>query len=129
MNKSKIAYCDNLEQVTLNNSDFRQVLFTGKCQLVLMSLKPRESIGLEVHEDNDQFFRFESGQGEVVIEEEVHLVSDGIAVVVPAGKNHNVTNTSDTEYLKFYTIYSPAHHPEGTIHHTKEEAMVAEQHE
>jgi mannose-6-phosphate isomerase-like protein (cupin superfamily) len=93
-----------------------------------MCLKPNEEIGEEVH-DVDQFFRFEEGEGKVVIDGEETLVKDGWAVVVPAGAKHNIINTSGTESLKLYTIYSPAHHPDGTIHKTKEEALAAEAHE
>jgi len=124
------GYVDNIEAKTKANSYFRQVLFTGKnCQLVLMSLKPTEEIGMEVHNDVDQFFRFEQGQGKVVIDGEESVVSDGMAVIVPAGSQHNIVNTSSTEDLKLYTIYSPPNHPDGTVHQTREEAMVAEKEE
>lgn len=124
------GYADNIEELTLNNTNFRQVLYTGKhAQLVLMSLKPGEEIGDEVHEKVDQFFRFEKGVGKVVIDGEETEVKDGSAVIVPAGSNHNIINTSDTEDLKLYTIYSPPNHPDGTVHATKEEAMAAEEHE
>lgn len=117
----------HLEEETLKNSFFRKVLFTGPhSQLVLMALQPNEDIGSEVHPDNDQFFRFEEGEGKVVIGDQEYTVKDGDSVVVPAGAQHNVINTSDTKMLKMYTIYSPAHHPDGTIHQTKAEAMVAE---
>ena len=103
------------------------MLFTGHhSQLVLMTLQPSEEIGTETHSENDQFFRFESGQGKVVIDGEEFAVKDGDAVVVPAGSEHNIINLSDTEPLKLYTIYSPAHHPKGTVHATKAEAMAAE---
>jgi len=121
------GYKDNIEKLTQENANFRQVLYSGKhSQLVLMSLKPSEEIGLEVHPDNDQFFRFESGQGKVVIDDNQYEVKDGDAVVVPAGANHNVVNVSDSEDLKLYTIYSPPQHADGTIHKTKEEADAAE---
>ena len=124
------GFVDDIEEKTENNTNFRQVLFTGKyAQLVVMNLKPSEEIGMEVHPNVDQFFRFEAGEGQVIIDGEEHLVSDGFAVVVPAGAEHNVINTSTTEELKLYTIYSPPNHPDGTIHKTKEEAMVAEKHE
>lgn len=124
------GFVDDIEEKTENNTNFRQVLFTGKyAQLVVMNLKPSEEIGMEVHPNVDQFFRFEAGEGKVIIDGEEHLVSDGFAVVVPAGAEHNVINTSTTEELKLYTIYSPPNHPDGTIHKTKEEAMVAEKHE
>lgn len=121
------GYYGQIEELTLNNTNFRQVLFTGlKSQLVLMALKPGEEIGMEVHEDHDQFFRFESGEGKVIINGEEFGVSDGDAVVVPAGAKHNVINTSTTEPLKLYTIYSPPEHADGTVHKTKAEAEAAE---
>ncbi|HRR94788.1 MAG TPA: cupin domain-containing protein [Candidatus Paceibacterota bacterium] len=121
------GYIDNIEKLTLENENFRKVLYTGKySQLVLMSLKPNEDIGLEVHPNVDQFFRIEKGQGKVIIDGVEHEVSDGIAIIVPAGSEHNVINTS-TESLKLYTIYSPANHKDGTIHETKEIAMASEE--
>ncbi len=123
------GYVGKIEQLALANGNFRTVLYTGKhSQLVLMSLKPREEIGEEVHEDNDQFFRFESGTGAVVIDGIRHDVTDGFAVVVPAGVKHNVINVSETEMLKMYTLYSPAHHLDGTIHRTREEAAADDEH-
>jgi mannose-6-phosphate isomerase-like protein (cupin superfamily) len=117
------GFSQNIEKETLENSNFRKVLYTGKhSQLVLMSLKPKEEIGMEVHTDNDQFFRFEKGQGKVVIDGNEYEVSDGFAVVVPAGAEHNVINVSESEDLKLYTIYSPAHHQDGVVRATKEEA-------
>lgn len=124
------GYVDNIEEKTKANSYFRQVLFTGKnSQLVVMSLKPSEEIGIEVHNNVDQFFRFEQGQGKVIIDGQESVVGDGMAVVVPAGAQHNVINTSSSEDLKLYTIYSPPNHPEGTVHQTKDEAMAAEKEE
>jgi mannose-6-phosphate isomerase-like protein (cupin superfamily) len=87
-----------------------------------MSLKPKEEIGMEVHPDNDQFFRFEKGQGKVIIDGNEYMVQDGSGIIVPCGANHNVINTSETEELKLYTIYSPAHHRDGVVHVTKAEA-------
>lgn len=122
------GYKNNIEQLTLENNNFRRVLYTGKhCQLVLMCLQPKEEIGLETHEDNDQFFRFEAGVGKVLIDESEYLVGDGEAVIVPAGARHNVINTSDSEFLKFYTIYSPAHHKDGITRTTKAEAEAQEE--
>ena len=113
----------NIEQDTLDNSDFRRVLYTAKhCQLVLMSLQPQEEIGMETHPENDQFLRFEGGQGAVFIDGNKYEVADGDAVIVPAGAQHNVVNLSATEELKIYTIYSPPHHKDGTVHPTKKEA-------
>ena len=121
------GYISNIEKGTLENDNFRQVLYTAKhSQLVLMSLKPREEIGMEVHSDNDQFFRFEKGVGKVIIDGNEYEVKDGFAVIVPAGAQHNVINTSETEALKLYTIYSPAHHKDGIVRATKEEAIANE---
>ena len=121
------GYISNIEKGTLENDNFRQVLYTAKhSQLVLMSLKPREEIGMEVHSDNDQFFRFEKGVGKVIIDGNEYEVKDGFAVIVPAGAQHNVINTSETEALKLYTIYSPAHHKDGIIRNTKAEAAANE---
>jgi len=117
------GYTTNIEKDTLGNNNFRKVLYTGKhSQLVLMSLAPKEEIGMEVHEENDQFFRFEKGQGKCIIDGNEYELSDGVAVVVPAGAQHNIINTSDTQELKLYTIYSPAHHKDGIIRVTKKEA-------
>jgi mannose-6-phosphate isomerase-like protein (cupin superfamily) len=117
------GYVANIEELTLNNTNFRQVLFTGAhAQLVLMSLLPNEEIGMEVHPDTDQFFRVEKGQGKVIMNGEETPISDGTAIVIPAGTNHNVINLSATEELKLYTIYSPAHHKDGVVHKTKAEA-------
>jgi len=117
------GFCSNIENDTLGNDNFRKVLYTGKhCQLVLMSLVPNEEIGMEVHTDNDQFFRFEKGEGKVIIDGNEYIVGDGFAVVVPAGAQHNVINTSSTDSLQLYTIYSPAHHQDGVVRKTKAEA-------
>ena len=113
----------NIEKETLENNNFRKVLYTGKhSQLVLMSLLPNEEIGMEVHPDNDQFFRFEKGQGKCIIDGNEYNVEDGSAIIVPAGAQHNIINTSGEEDLKLYTIYSPAHHKDGIIRAAKEEA-------
>lgn len=121
------GYVGRLEKDTLENTFFRKVVFTSThSQLVLMSLKPLEEIGMEVHTDNDQFLRFESGDGKVIIDGQESTVTAGDAVVIPSGSQHNVINTSDTNDLKMYTVYSPAHHPDGTIHKTKEDAIEAE---
>lgn len=117
------GFHSNIEKDTLENSNFRKVLYSGKhSQLVLMSLKPNEEIGMEVHADNDQFFRFEKGIGRVIIDGNEYDVSDGSAIVVPASAQHNVINVSGSEDLKLYTIYSPAHHQDGVIRLTKAEA-------
>ena len=117
----------NIEKDTLENNNFRKVLYTARhCQLVLMSLQPNEEIGMEVHPDNDQFFRFEQGEGKCVIDGNEYAVKDGSAIIVPAGAQHNVVNTSATEELKLYTIYSPAHHKDGIVRKTKAEAEAQE---
>ncbi len=114
----------NIEKETLENDNFRKVLYTGThSQLVLMSLLPNEDIGLEIHAENDQFFRFEQGEGKCIIDGNEYLVEDGSAIVVPAGAEHNIINTSSTKSLKLYTIYSPAHHKDAIIRKTKEEAI------
>lgn len=125
-----IGYAGPIEKATLNNNNFRQVLYTGKhSQLVIMCLQPGEEIGEEMHADVDQFFRIEMGNGKFVFgEKKAHLVGDGDAVVVPAGTYHNVINMSSVEPLKLYTVYSPPIHPEGTVHKTKAEAEAAEHH-
>ena len=121
------GFCINIESATLENGNYRKVLYTSKhSQLVLMSLKPKEEIGMEVHEENDQFFRFESGEGKCIIDGNEYEVGDGIAVVVPAGAQHNIINISETEELKLYTIYSPAHHKDQIVRATKAEAEANE---
>ena len=113
----------NIEKESIENTNFRKVLYTGKhSQLVLMSLKPNEEIGMEVHPDNDQFFRFEKGIGKCIIDDSSYDLGDGSVIIVPAGAEHNIINTSETDDLKLYTIYSPAHHKDGIVRATKEEA-------
>ncbi len=120
------GYHINIEEATEQNTDYRRVLYTGKhSQLVLMSLKPQEEIGEEVHPENDQFFRFEEGEGKVVIDGNEYFVKDGDAVIVPAGAKHNVINTG-SESLKLYTIYSPPHHRYDVVRATKQEAEANE---
>ncbi len=121
----KKGFKENIESLTTENNNFRKVLYTGEhCQLVLMSLAPNEEIGMEVHPDNDQFFRFEQGDGKVIINEAEYTVSDGDAVVVPCGADHNVI--AGDKGLKLYTIYSPAHHKDGIVRTTKKEAVENE---
>ena len=121
----KKGYKGYIEKLTLENENFRHVLYTAKnCQLVLMSLKPGEEIGMEVHNGNDQFFRFEKGEGQVIINETEYIVGNGDAVIVPEGAKHNVINTSQTEALKLYTLYSPPHHKDAILRKTKEEAVA-----
>ena len=118
------GFSDNIEKLSLANDNFRQVLYTAKhSQLVLMSLKPREEIGEEIHE-GDQFFRIEAGIGKMVIDGNAYEVSDGSAMVVSAGAKHNLINISDIDDLKFYTIYSPAHHKDKVVHLTKAQAQA-----
>ena len=122
------GYKANIEQLTLANENFRQVLYTAKfSQLVLMSLNPGEAIGEEVH-DVDQFFRFEKGAGEVVIDGNAYPVADGDAVIVPAGAKHNVINISQADKLKLYPLYCPPHHKDGTVHPTKSAAKSDTEH-
>jgi len=125
------GFVGKIETLTLKNKYFREVLFTGKhAQLVLMCLQPGEEIGNEVHKTVDQFFRIEEGSAKFVFNgKEDHLVHANDAVIVPAGTYHNVINTSKTNPLKLYTVYSPPNHPDGTIHKTKADADEAEKHE
>lgn len=119
------GFKSNIENNASGNNDFRHVLYTGKySQLVLMSLKPGEEIGEEVHKTVDQFFRFEKGIGTVSIDGVKHRVADGDAVIVPAGAKHNLVNTSKSAELKLYTIYSPPEHIDGTVRKTKAEALA-----
>jgi len=121
------GYIGNIKEKTLTNSNFREVAFTGKyCQLVVMSLKPGEEIGSEVHKNVDQFFRIEKGRGKVIIDGTENQIIEGVAIVVPAGSEHNVINASSNSDLKLYTIYSPPQHKDGIIHKTKEDAMSDE---
>lgn len=121
------GYHADIEAETISNSNFRKVLFTGAhSQLVVMNLLPSEDIGMEVHGNVDQFFRFESGEGKAILNGEEIIFKANDVVIIPAGTNHNIVNTSATEPLKLYTIYSPANHPDGTVHATKAEAMADE---
>lgn len=118
-----------IEEATLENEDFRRVLYTANhCQLVLMRIPAGTDIGEEVHEDGDQFIRIEEGQGKAVIEGVETSLTDGTVVIVPAGVRHNIINTSSDEALKLYTLYAPPHHKDGTVHRTKEEAEADEEH-
>jgi len=117
----------NIEKATLDNKNFRKVLYTSKhSQLVLMSVKPNEELGMETHPDNDQFFRFEQGQGKCIIDGHEYPLKNGSVIIVPAGAKHNIINTSAKEELKLYTIYSPAHHKDGIVRATKAEAVAKE---
>lgn len=115
----------NIEQKTLENENFREVLYTGQhVQLVVMSLKPNEEIGFEIHQIVDQFIRIEAGEGKLLINGEEQTIKDGDAFVIPAGARHNVINTSSEKSMKLYTIYSPPHHKDQIVHKTKEEAEL-----
>jgi len=114
------GYLTNIERDTIANADYRRVVYTGKhTQLVLMMLRPGEEIGLETHTGHDQFIRVEAGSGYVQLDGKRHQVEDGSAVVIPSGAEHNVVNSSRTEPLRLYTLYSPPEHPDGTVQHTK----------
>ena len=123
------GYHTEIEMKTLENNYFREVLFTGPhSQLVVMALQPGEDIGQETHPGTDQFIRVEAGSGKAVLDGQEYDLEDGSAIVIPAGTEHNVINTSATEALKLYTIYTPPEHPDGTIHKTKGEAEEYERH-
>jgi mannose-6-phosphate isomerase-like protein (cupin superfamily) len=125
----KRGFVADIEEETKKNRDFRRVLYTGThCQIVVMRLKPMEDIGMETHDDVDQFFRFEEGQGSVVINGRKHAVKNGGGVIVPCGSEHNVTNTSKTADLKLYTIYSPPNHRDKVVRKTKQDALAKEEH-
>jgi len=120
------AYSTNIEKDTVENENYRKVLYTGKMQLVLMSLKPGEDIPSEVHPEIDQFFRIEQGEAYIKVDEEEFNLKDDDIIIIPAGSQHYVKNSSEDKDLKVYTIYTPAEHPDGTIHKTKAEADAAE---
>ena len=118
------GYSVNLEEKTLENEYFREVLFTGpNSQLVVMSIAPGDDIGMETHDDVDQFIRVESGYGIAIIGDSKYELSDGFAIVIPAGEQHNVINSSEEEALKLYTVYTPPEHPDGKVHETKQDAL------
>ncbi len=120
------GYVTNIERDTRANDDYRRVLYTGpNTQLVLMTLQPGDEIGQETHEEHDQFIRVEAGTGVVLLNGERHTLSDGSAVVIPAGVEHNVFNMSDDAPLRLYTLYSPPEHPNGTVQHTKADEAAA----
>jgi mannose-6-phosphate isomerase-like protein (cupin superfamily) len=121
------GFINNIEDLAVRNSDFRQVLYTAKhCQLVLMALKPKEDIGAEVHK-LDQFFRVEEGSGEAVLDGITTAISTGFAVLVPAGTKHNIINTGSIP-MKLYTLYSPPNHRDGIVHHTRADAEADNEH-
>jgi mannose-6-phosphate isomerase-like protein (cupin superfamily) len=118
------GFVTDIEKATIENNSFRKVLYTGKhSQLVIMTLKPGEDIGMEVHKENDQFFRLDRGEGICFIDGEEHEIRDGFAVLVPAGAQHNIINTSESLPLSLYTLYSPPHHQDGIVRETKQYAM------
>ena len=120
------GYVTDIERDTLANEDYRRVLFTGPyTQLVLMTLRPGEDIGLETHDGHDQFIRVEAGTGYVELDGERHELHDGSAVVIPSGARHNVVNSSERDALRLYTLYSPPEHPDGTVQHTKADEAAA----
>jgi mannose-6-phosphate isomerase-like protein (cupin superfamily) len=122
------GYSINLEQKTLAGNNFREVLYTTqRSQLVIMTLQPGEEIGLEKHEGHDQFIRVEAGEGVAILDGEQHQLEDGVAVVIPAGTEHNVINTSESEPMRLYTLYTPPEHPDGIVHATKAEADAYEE--
>ena len=122
------GYVANIEKASLENDNFREVLYTDKnLQLVVMSLKPGEDIGAEVHQ-LDQFIRCEAGEGKAILDGAEHALSNGFVIVVPAGAMHNIINTSTDKEMKLYTLYAPPNHKDGTIHRTKAEAETDEEH-
>ena len=122
------GYQAAIETATLTNKNFRRVLHTSThLQLVVMNLEPGEEIGLETHQETDQFFRFEQGQGRCVIDKTEYVLRAGDIIIVPAGAKHNIINTDNTTALKFYTIYSPPHHKDGIVQATKKEAEKSEE--
>jgi mannose-6-phosphate isomerase-like protein (cupin superfamily) len=121
------GYSINIEQKTLAGNNFREVLYTTeRSQLVIMTLQPGEEIGMEHHEGHDQFIRVEVGDGVAILDGERHTLEDGVAVVIPAGTEHNVINTSASAPMRLYTLYTPPEHPEGTVHRNKAEALEYE---
>lgn len=123
------GFSEDIEKMTLANDNFRKVVYTGKhSQLVLMSIVPNGEIGMETHPDNDQFFRVEAGEGKAIIDDNEYKLVSGTATIVPAGAKHNVINTSSDKPLKLYTMYSPAHHKDGVVFKTREEADASDEH-
>jgi len=128
MESAMKGFVDDIDRLTVENKDFRRVLYTGKhLQLVLMALRPGEEIGEEVHDDHDQFFRIEKGEGEVWIDGQRTKIKADDAIIVPAGARHNVMNTGDKK-LKLYTVYGPPDHKDGIVRATKAEAEATEEH-
>lgn len=122
------GYVQNIQKLVNDNEDFRHVVYTSKhSQLVLMTLQPGEEIGLEVHDENDQYFRFESGEGRVVIDGNEYAVAAGFVALVPAGSQHNIINTSQSDTLRLLTMYMPPHHKDGIVRASKQEAEENEE--
>ena len=118
------GYQINLEEKTLENKNYREVLYTtSRSQLVVMSVAPSQELGMETHADHDQFIRVEAGVGQAIIGDSTYDLADGVAIVIPAGDAHNIINTSETETLQLYTVYTPPEHAEGKIHVTKNDEM------
>lgn len=123
------GFVTNIEAATLQNEHFRQVLYTAeRSQLVVMCIPVGEDIGEEVHKDTDQFIRIEQGEGQSILDGVERELTDGSVVVIPAGVRHNIKNTSESVALKLYTLYSPPHHEDGTIHATKADADNDDEH-
>ena len=123
------GYSINIEEKSIENPYFREVLFTApNLQLVVMTLQPGEEIGMETHEKGDQFFRVEAGEGQAILDGEVHRLSDGMIVIIPEGTEHNIINTSADKVLNMYTIYTPPEHRDGVVHKTKAEADADDEH-
>ena len=121
------GYSINIEEKTRSNPNFRHVLYTTpRSQLVIMTLQPGEEIGVEKHDGHDQFIRIEAGFGEAILDGELHMLEDGVALVIPAGTEHNIINTSPGEKMRLYTLYTPPEHPDGTLHETKADADAYE---
>lgn len=117
------GFLGNIEDITESNTNFRKVLFTGpKCQLVVMSINPGESIGVEIHPATDQFIRIEEGEGLLIIDGQTYDLEEDMAMVIPAGAKHNIINTSNEETMKLYSVYSPPHHPDKLVQKTKADA-------
>lgn len=119
------GYMINLEEATLDNQDYRRVLYTAPhSQLVVMSIAPSDEIGEEIHPEHDQFIRVEKGVGQAIIGEDTYDLADGVAIIIPAGQLHNVINSSQTEPLQLYTVYTPPEHPENKVHHSKADQLT-----
>lgn len=122
------GFITNIEEAAESNDYFRKVLFTAEhSQLVVMSLKPGEDIGMEVHNSVDQFIRIEKGDGKAIMNGEESSIHEGSAIVIPAGTKHDIVNTGDSA-MKLYTVYAPPNHRDGTVHYTKEDALKDDEH-